>query len=264
MIVHGVQEARLSDLGLVDYLEALRVQQETVAEVTQGAPHALIACRHPHVLTVNRRCQTRNILASPSRLLELGLSVYCAHRGGEVTYHGPGQIVFYPIFDLNRLGRDLGTFVWKLEEAVIRVLRDDLGLNARRMEGQRGVWVGPYKVASIGLGVKRWVTFHGLALNISSEKKYFEAIRPCGSDVAVASINDFFDEPLRPQGIRDRVLDKFEEVFELRFTPHPEGHARHGVDEWPSGGIPPHGEKTEEKGPRGSTRREAHDQNLFA
>ena len=209
-----MHECRVVDLGVIDYIEALGVQRRIVNDIISGkAPSTLLTCEHPHVITLSRRSRRENIIANEAELKKWGVGVCCADRGGDVTYHGPGQIVLYPLFDLRKGKKDLHLYLRNLEQVVINALRDNFGLNAHRKIGMTGVWVGPYKVASIGIGVKGWVSYHGFALNVKTDKKYFSLIKPCGLDVPMASINDFFDDDVTIESVRDMLIENIKDVF---------------------------------------------------
>lgn len=213
----GLTECEILDAGMLDYPEAYVLQKRILNRVICGqASHTLISCQHPHVITLSRRTGRESILAGLEELEKCGVGIYCADRGGDATYHGPGQIILYPIFDLRRDKKDLHLFLRKLEEVVIRALICNFGLNAHRRAGFTGVWVGPYKVASIGIGVRHWVTYHGLALNIRADKRFFSLIRPCGLDVKMASVSDFFTDDITVESVREMLLKSFSEVFEVK------------------------------------------------
>ena len=209
-----MHECRVMDLGVIDYIEALDVQRRIVKDVISGkAPSTLLTCEHPHVITLSRRSRRENIVAGEAKLKKWGVGVCCADRGGDVTYHGPGQIVLYPIFDLRKEKKDLHLYLRNLEQVIINTLKGNFGLNAHRKVGMTGVWVGPYKVASIGIGVKGWVSYHGFALNVKTDKKYFSLIKPCGLDVPMASINDFFDDDVTVESVKDMLIENIKDVF---------------------------------------------------
>ena len=215
--MYKTQEFRLLDLGIIDYSKAFDLQKRIVREVISGeAPNTLITCEHPHVITLSRHSKKENILVSDLELLRWGVGIYYADRGGDVTYHGPGQIVLYPIFDLRQDKKDLHLYLRKLEQVVIDVLRDNFGLNAYRKKDMTGVWVGPYKVASIGIGVRHWVTYHGLTLNVKVDKKFFSMIKPCGMDVKMASLNDFFDDEVSFESVKEMLIGSIKEIFGFR------------------------------------------------
>jgi len=206
---------RILDAGLLAYQEALALQEKTVAEVISGwGTETLIVCEHPPVVTYGRRTPMENILVKPGVLRAAGIDLCPADRGGDVTYHGPGQLVLYPVLDLRRRGRDLHFYLRQLELCVINALRDHYGLNAYRKQGLTGVWVGPYKVASIGIGVKNWVTYHGVAVNVANDMAPFDMIRACGRDGRMAAIASFFrDEHLPVQEVKECLIESFREIF---------------------------------------------------
>ncbi|MGE5279450.1 MAG: lipoyl(octanoyl) transferase LipB [Deltaproteobacteria bacterium] len=208
-------EPRILDVGRVPFEEAAALQKKIVAEVLSGwGAETLIVCEHPAVITYGRRSDTANILVSPERLSARGIDVRFADRGGDVTFHGPGQIVLYPVLDLRRRARDLHFYLRQLEFCVINALRQRYGLNAYRKQDLTGVWVGPFKVASIGIGVRNWVTYHGVAVNVATDMAGFTAIRPCGMDVRMAALAQFFrDEDLPLQEVKACLLESFREVF---------------------------------------------------
>lgn len=173
--------------GLIEYERALRLQKDFVRDVVAGAPGVLLLCEHPATLTLGRASQPRNILAPQDELVHRGVSVVAADRGGDVTLHAPGQLVAYPILDLKTMGRDLGVYLRKLEQASVDFLLD-FGIVAQGDNDRRGVWVGRAKIASIGIGVSHWVTYHGVGLNMTTDLELFKLIRPCGLDVAMTSV----------------------------------------------------------------------------
>ena len=167
-------------LGLIDYQKAWDLQKELVGKrVKKGINDTLLLVEHPHIFTIGRSGSRNNILVSDERLKEKRVSVCKVDRGGDITYHGPGQIVGYPILDLNEHGRDVHLMLRNLEEVIIRFL-SDYGVEACRIPEYTGVWVGQEKVAAIGIGVRRWITFHGFCLNVNPEMNYFSLINPCG------------------------------------------------------------------------------------
>jgi lipoyl(octanoyl) transferase len=173
------------DLGRASYAYALDVQRQLLAQVQEDARQAyLVLVEHdPPVITLGRRARHEHVLASPERLRELGVEVHISPRGGDVTWHGVGQVVAYPIVRLSPRGRTVHGHVRALEEAAIGVL-DSYGLRAERRAGFPGAWVGQNKVAAVGVAVSRWVAWHGLALNVSRNLPGFELIVPCGLEGA--------------------------------------------------------------------------------
>src|SRR5512139_3144804 len=168
------------DLGLMKYGKAWDLQHHLWSKRVDGrVPDMLLFVEHPHVITLGRRGNRSHLLASPEVLKEKGVSIYHVERGGDITYHGPGQMVVYPILHLKEYGYRVVQYVEQLEEVTIRVLRD-FGIQGKRETLNRGVWVNRDKIASIGVTIKRWVSFHGLALNHSTDLDYFDLIDPCG------------------------------------------------------------------------------------
>jgi lipoyl(octanoyl) transferase len=183
-----VDKCVVLNLGRLDYASALAAQQETVAARKQGlvSDHLLLV-EHPHVITLGRNGHMENLLASDEVLSRAGISFFPTDRGGDVTYHGPGQLVGYPILDLRDWRRDVGAFVRALEQCIIDALAD-FGITAGRIAGLTGVWVGERKIAAIGVHISRWVTSHGFALNVSTDLSYFQYIVPCGLTKPVTSM----------------------------------------------------------------------------
>ncbi|HVE76354.1 MAG TPA: lipoyl(octanoyl) transferase LipB [Actinomycetota bacterium] len=187
-----MNELRVVDLGIVPYATGLDWQKELHAKrLKDEAPDVLLLLEHPHVYTLGRRFSREHLLVSDEVLKEKGIDVQEADRGGSITYHGPGQLVAYPIVDLRRPDRDLPDairYLRVLEEAIIRTVRS-FGVMATRREGNTGVWVGENKLAAIGVNVSRGVSRHGLALNVSTDLEFFAGMVPCGiSGAGVTSL----------------------------------------------------------------------------
>jgi len=176
------------DLGRMSYADALAIQHEIAEERKQGlgADHLLFV-EHPHVVTLGRDGHEANVLASTEMLRRAGIELHQSDRGGDVTYHGPGQIVAYPIMDLREWRRDVGAFVRGMEEVLIDALAG-FGIEAQRIAKLTGVWVGDAKIAAIGVHLSRWVSTHGFALNVSTDLRYFDYIVPCGLKKPVTSM----------------------------------------------------------------------------
>ena len=177
-------------LGTVDYAEAHRVQKELQAKRIAGdVDDTVLLLEHRPVFTLGRSAKEQHVLA-PSEVLEArGFSVHEVGRGGDVTYHGPGQLVAYPIIDLKPNRKDVRKYMWSLEETMIRTCAD-FGLRARRIEGLNGAWVEDRKIGAVGVRISRWVTMHGLALNANPDLSHFDLIVPCGiEDKSVTSIS---------------------------------------------------------------------------
>lgn len=203
--------------GRIDYQEALDIQEKLLGLRQQGEiGDVLLFLEHPPVLTVGRRGKDSNILLTKQLLEADGISVYYVSRGGDVTYHGPGQIVGYPIMDLNNHGKDIHAFVWRVEEVIVRLLKDEYGITAGRDDKYTGVWVGNEKITAIGFAVKRWVTMHGFAFNVNTQLEHFKWINPCGIiDKGVTSLQKLLGRPLDFDKMNRQALDYFCRVFDL-------------------------------------------------
>ena len=217
-------EARVLDLGLVDYQSALDLQTDLRDRRIAGEiPDTLVLLEHMPVITLGRSGNMENVLVPESKLAERGIQFFHANRGGDVTYHGPGQIVGYTIMDLTRHGTDLRKHLWKLEEVLIRAL-EGLGVGGIRREGVTGVWVGENKIASIGIHVRRWVTMHGFALNVSPDMEHISLIYPCGiKDAPMTSVEKILGIPVSQADVRRALKEAFGQVFGLRLEGMPEG-----------------------------------------
>jgi lipoate-protein ligase B len=208
-------------LGIVPYGEALEMQKALVEERRAGrVPDTLLLLQHPPVITLGvRRSSRTNVVATDERLAELGVEIVETGRGGDVTYHGPGQLVGYPIFLLRQEERDLHVYLRNLEEAIIRACAR-FGLPGERKEGWTGVWTagGARKLASIGVAVKRWVTMHGFALNVSTDLARFAAINPCGLDAAVmTSVSACLQRAITVDELKSIVAQQTAEVFDRQY-----------------------------------------------
>ena len=202
-------------LGHIAYADALELQRSLVEERKAGAiPDTLLLLEHPHVITVGVRKGGRsNIIATPARLAELGVEVFETGRGGDVTYHGPGQLVAYPILDLKPDRQDVHCYVRDLEEVMIRVC-GDFGLAAIRVSGLSGAWVGADKIGAVGVRISRWITSHGIALNVNTDLDYFKLIVPCGiTNRGVTSLSQLTGRRHELGDIEDRFERHFKEVF---------------------------------------------------
>ncbi len=208
-------------LGKMDYAEALKIQEEILERRKNGEiGDTLLLVEHPPVLTVGKRGSYSNIIISSGEMEQNGVKVYEVNRGGDVTYHGPGQIVGYPIFDLRGHGRDIRGFVNKLEDVFIELLRNEYNIEAYRGEKKyTGVWVGEEKITAIGIAVKRWVTMHGFAFNVNTNLDHFKWIIPCGlTDKGVTSLQKLLGYPLNLEGMNNKVLEYFCRVFGMEPT----------------------------------------------
>jgi lipoate-protein ligase B len=183
-----MRSCAVQDLGRLGYAEAFELQKSLVEQRKRGEiPDQLLFVEHPHVITLGRNGHTENLLASTDMLRCAGISFYESNRGGDVTYHGPGQVVGYPIIDLRDWKRDVVAYVRALEQAIIDAIAP-WGIRGERTPGATGVWVGGAKIAAIGVHISRWVTSHGFALNVNTDLAYFQHIIPCGLARPVTSM----------------------------------------------------------------------------
>lgn len=206
-------------LGLVPYADGLELQRQLVEErKADRIPDTLLLLQHPHVLTIGVKQDGRaHILASPERLTSLGVEVFETGRGGDVTYHGPGQLVGYPILDLNPARRDVHQYVRDLEEVMIRVCAG-YGLEAGRVKGFSGAWItresGDEKIGAIGVRISRWITSHGFAFNVATDIDFFNLIVPCGiADKGVTSLASKLGRAPAMSEVEDRFVEQFSAVF---------------------------------------------------
>ena len=177
----------VEDWGLVDYAEGLERQKKRVQSVMAGEADHLVFCEHPPVLTLGRMTSPGSLLYQREEIERRGVMITAVDRGGDVTLHAPGQLVVYPVFNLNKHGRDLKAYLEKLEEVAVDLLKN-FGILAISISGQRGVFVGSDKIISIGVGVRKWVTYHGLGINVNTDLSLFELIKPCGLEVRMTSM----------------------------------------------------------------------------
>lgn len=213
-------DCRVIEAGLMPYDEAERRQQSLLAERRAGiCPDALLLLEHPPVVTVGRGTPPVGGGVDRTALEALGVPVYEVVRGGQATWHAPGQLVGYPILDLRALRPDLHWYLRSLEQVLIEAL-GDLGCAAARRDGLTGVWVGERKVASIGIAVRGWVTWHGFALNVSCHSPIREHLAPCGmSPEVMASLDEVMDRPPGMSLVRAAVVRHFGTVFGRRMVP---------------------------------------------
>ncbi|MDD5347344.1 MAG: lipoyl(octanoyl) transferase LipB [Candidatus Omnitrophica bacterium] len=203
------------DLGLIDYAQAAQVQAGRCRDVCgSGRDECLIFCRHHPVITIGRSGSPANITASPESLRQKEIAVVRSPRGGDVTYHGPGQVMIYPILRLSRFALDLHRYLRFLEEAVIAVLAG-CGIRAHQRPGLTGIWVGERKISSIGIRVQHWVSSHGIAVNVLQDDLVnFSCIRPCGMDIAMTSVETVTNVPWEPAIIQDRMARRLQSCIQ--------------------------------------------------
>jgi lipoate-protein ligase B len=216
------QETWLIHLGLVPYDQALDLQLAALnARAESRVPDLLLLLEHPPVITLGRAADPANVLAAPAELARRGIEIREAGRGGDVTLHAPGQLVGYPIVDLRSRDRDVHRYLRDLEEVLIRTLAG-WGIASARIPGATGVWVGSEKVAAIGVGVKRWVTHHGFALNVATDLSLFETIIPCGLvGKGVTSLTRLLGREVRVEEAASRVTAEWPAVFATRLLAVP-------------------------------------------
>jgi lipoate-protein ligase B len=204
-------------LGLVEYGDTYHIQQKLLAERVNGViEDTLLLLEHPPTITVGKSGKLENILTSQAQLAEAGVSLVFTDRGGDVTYHGPGQIVGYPIFDLREWGRDVHRYLHNLEEVLIRTL-NDFAIKSGRDSGHAGVWVKDEEIAAIGLSVRKWVTMHGFALNVNTDLARFSLINPCGfTDRKATSMARLLGSEIPMASVIERLLAHFAAIFDVQ------------------------------------------------
>jgi lipoyl(octanoyl) transferase len=214
---------QLVDLPVTPYAEVWKLQHEIFDQLLAGEEvDTLILCEHPHVYTLGRVTDTANILFSDAELTRIGAEKFEIERGGDVTYHGPEQLVGYPLLNLTHFQEDLGWYLRSLEETVIRVLAS-YDVTGFRVDGRTGVWVhgqsGDEKICAIGVKASRWCTMHGFAFNINTDLSYFQYIVPCGiGDKQVTSLSLVLGREVDMHEIKRRYLDAFAKVFMAKVT----------------------------------------------
>lgn len=234
------------DVGLMGYAEAWELQKRLVAaRKIDAIEDVLLLCEHPHVITLGRNGKRDNLLASEQVLRQKGVEFHASNRGGDITYHGPGQLVGYPILNLGAIRKDVVWYVRMLEEAMIRATAE-FGVVAARVEGKTGIWVqgaqatsvteappvaetAEEKLGAIGVHISRWVTSHGLAYNVSTDLRYFDLIVPCGiSGRKATSLEKILGRAVSRKAVMQPLVRNFGEVFglEMRETSLAELHAR--------------------------------------
>ncbi|MFQ5988585.1 MAG: lipoyl(octanoyl) transferase LipB [Candidatus Methylomirabilales bacterium] len=218
-----MHECEVYWLGRMGYGEALKLQRERAsARIRDGVKDCLLLVEHPPVITLGRGAKPEHLLSEEDLLKAKGIEVWEIERGGDVTFHGPGQLVGYPVIELSNHGKDLHLFMRKLEEVIIRTL-DAYGIRGEPRSGQTGVWVHGAKIASMGVHVSRWVSRHGFALNVSTDLSYFDLIVPCGiTDVRMTSMTALLGQEIPIRAVAETVGREFGLVFDCipRWQPH--------------------------------------------
>jgi lipoate-protein ligase B len=211
--------ARIIDLGQVDYEAAHAMQLQFVEQRVEGnIEDTFVFVTHPPTITIGRGSAEENVLVSDEVLAQRGVRKHEVERGGDVTFHGPGQQVIYPIIDLERRGRDLHQFLRDLESVVIAFLENH-DLKGERIPGKTGVWIEGKKICAIGIAVRRWVSFHGLALNLDTDLSYFRLIKPCGfHSESVTSLQALTGAPIEREAIFFQLTNAIREVFQVELS----------------------------------------------
>jgi lipoyl(octanoyl) transferase len=221
-----MKEALQVDLRLIGYAEAYALQKRVVAARKAGAiEDVVLFCEHPPVITLGRNGKRENLLASEHVLKQKGVEFCASDRGGDITYHGPGQIVGYPILNLGAIRRDVVWYVRMLEEAMIRATAE-FGITAERVAGKTGIWVGSggkeEKLAAIGVHISRWITSHGFAYNVSTDLRYFDLIVPCGiAACKTTSLEKLLGRNVEEKEVTPRIANHLGELLELEMKEAP-------------------------------------------
>jgi lipoyl(octanoyl) transferase len=231
----GIFQAKWEDLGPVEYKKAWDYQIQLFNNILEAKEKGektesrLLLCEHNHVFTLGKNGERKNLLISDAVMKEKGISFFPIDRGGDITYHGPGQLTVYPIFDLEKVPVSPKEFVFGIESAIIRTMRH-YGLSGSRIENAAGVWLDATKpgkarkIAAVGLRIHRKISMHGLALNVNTDLDYFQMIIPCGiSNKGVTSMQKELGHPVGLQEVKQRLIREFETVFSMKFE---EGQAK--------------------------------------
>lgn len=232
------KKVSVKHLGLIDFKSALDYQTQLFESIVQQkiknrnlevvlqqlTENHLLFCEHPHVFTLGKSGAKANLLVNEENLLGHNASYFETNRGGDITYHGPGQVVCYPLLDLDNFFTDIHKYMRYLEEAVIRTLQD-FGLDGGRIQGLTGVWldhekkINPRKICALGVKTSRWVTMHGLALNVNTDLNFFNYIVPCGiSDKGVTSIEKETGQKIDLSLVENKLLGHLKELFEMEIS----------------------------------------------
>jgi lipoate-protein ligase B len=203
------------ELGCVDYAKALKLQREFHRQrLLEEIPDVLLLLEHAPTITIGKSGTVDNVLAAKEQLAEEGVALFFIERGGDATYHGPGQIVGYPIMDLKVRGKDIGRFVHDIEDVIIRTM-DDFSIPTDRDPNHPGLWVDNQELAAIGLSIRRWVSMHGFAINVNTKMEHFSLINPCGfTDRQATSMESILGENVPLKAVKERLMIRFSEVFD--------------------------------------------------
>lgn len=209
-------KCRIVDLGLTEYPRADYIQRSILtARQSNQSPNTILCAEFYSVFTIGRLGDYRNLLVDSDSLVQNGVKVYKTDRGGDVTYHGPGQLVFYPIINLADLKKDIRLYIRNLENTIIEFLRK-YKINSYRIVGKTGVWIGGKKIAQIGIGVSKWTTYHGFSFNVRVDKRFFSMINPCGFKGAqIINLIDLLNFDIDMSDIKKKILGTFSKIFDL-------------------------------------------------
>lgn len=222
--------AEFQDIGLIEYKKAWEYQDELHAQVLKNREHQpssdvlgyILFCEHPHVYTLGNSGNNNNLLISDEMLNRIHATYYKTNRGGDITYHGPGQIVGYPILDLQKLNMGIKKYIYTIEEAIIQTLAD-YHIQAERFEGATGVWLDSQnqqksrKICAIGVRVSHWISMHGFAFNINTDLNYFNYINPCGfKDKGVTSLQKELGHPVPMDEVKTKLLNHLTQLFNIK------------------------------------------------
>ncbi|MEW5794760.1 MAG: lipoyl(octanoyl) transferase LipB [Candidatus Zixiibacteriota bacterium] len=217
-------ELRIIDLGRTRYQTAWDFQKDLVRRRAESAvPDCLILTEHEPVITMGRGTDRTNLLVTADNLAARGVDLHEIERGGDITFHGPGQAVLYPIIDLRERGRDVRRYLRDLEQMVIETLAD-LGLVASVKEGLTGIWVENRKVGAIGVAVSKWISYHGVAINVNTDLDYFKLINPCGiTQYPVGSVSQLVGREIKPAHFNELLVQHFADYFGYEAVNAPDG-----------------------------------------
>jgi lipoyl(octanoyl) transferase len=213
---------KVLDLGIIDYSKAYLIQKENLNLVKSGNyDGVIILAEHLPVFTIGRSSSKNNFIIEQDKIQSLGADIVYTDRGGDITFHGPGQIVAYPIFNLNIHGKDMHKFLRNCEDVTIDAI-SSYDIRSFRVSGRTGVWTENGKIASIGIAASSWVTYHGLALNANTELRFFDMINPCGyKNIKVTSMQEIMNQHIDENALKARLLRSFEKVFQIETDTSP-------------------------------------------
>ena len=225
----GLEVCWIVELGRRSYQEAMALQAQAVAcRKLHRIPDCLLLVEHPHTITLGRTGDLSHLLVPEADLQQMGVEFHATDRGGDITYHGPGQLVAYPVLDLKGQRRDIGHYLRRLEQTVIDTI-ETFGIKSQRVAGATGVWVGDRKIAAIGVRTSQWVTSHGLALNANTDLNYFQLIIPCGIRCrGVTSMWEVLGNQVDISLLKHRYCENFGRIFLRRFQVHPQAEVFSG------------------------------------